>query len=68
MAWIRTILREIFGLFIDDSGFALAILSCLAVVGLVFPRFGVSSAWDGAILFVGLALILIESVVRKSGR
>ena len=68
MSWIRTILREIFGLFVDDAGFALAILAWLAVVGLVFPRLGVSSAWDGAILFAGLALILVESVTLRAKR
>ena len=68
MSWMRTVLREIFGLFVDDGSFALAILAWLMAVGLVLPRLGMSSAWDGAILFAGLALILIESVARTAMR
>ena len=32
MKWLKNILREIFGLFVDDGTFALAILIWLAVV------------------------------------
>ncbi|MBB5316787.1 hypothetical protein [Tunturibacter empetritectus] len=65
---IKTILREIFGLFVDDGTFALAILLWLFVVRTLSPHLGNASAWSGPILFFGLALILIESAARYSRR
>lgn len=63
MAWVKTALSELLGLFVDDAGFALAIIAWLAVTWLVLlPRV---PAWSPAILFLGLALILIESVLRR---
>jgi membrane protein implicated in regulation of membrane protease activity len=73
MRWLRSIAREVLGLFVDDGSFAIAILAwvILAVVGL--PRFAPVARWAGPALFAGLALILIESVLRflrrmKQGR
>ena len=68
MSWIMTILREIFGLFVDDGSFALLILAWLAIMLLVQPRLGLPSIWEGAILFAGPALILVESVARRAKR
>ncbi len=68
MSWIRTVLREVFGLFVDDGSFALAIVAWLLLVWLVLPRLGVDARWTGVILFAGLALILVESVTRRARR
>jgi hypothetical protein len=71
MGWIRIILREFFGLFVDDGSFAIAILAWLGVVWLLFPRIGLLPPWLGPILFAGLGLILIENSLRyarRSGR
>jgi len=65
MSWLNTIVREILGLFIDDAGFALAILAWVAVC-LVLSWLGVASALAGLTLFAGLAVILVESAVRRS--
>lgn len=63
MAWVKTIVSELLALFVDDAGFALAIIAWLAVAWLVLlPRVPPLSP---AILFLGLALILIESVLRR---
>ncbi len=64
MQWFRTIFREIFGLFVDDGSFAIAILVWLGVLWLLLPRLGVFSRWNGLILFAGLGLILVESTMR----
>ena len=56
MQWLRTIVHEVFGLFVDDGSFALAILAWLAAVWLLLPRIGVSPLWRGPILFAGLDL------------
>ncbi len=64
MKWIKNIFREIFGLFVDDGSFAIAILIWLAVVRWVMPYLRITHAAIGVILFAGLALILIESTTR----
>ncbi len=66
MTWIKNILREIFGLFVDDANFALAILVWVALVRVLLPRLGIPPVWGGVILFAGLALILAESAERYS--
>jgi hypothetical protein len=64
MNWLKTILQEIFGLFVDDASFALAILLWLVLVKVLTPHLGISTSWSGIILFAGLALILTESATR----
>lgn len=63
MYWLKSIYREIVGLFVEDGNFALAILSWIAIAWLFLSRMSLS-VFGGIILFVGLALILIESVTR----
>ena len=43
MRWIGTIAREVFGLFVDDGSFAIAILVWLLLAGLCLPWLGVSA-------------------------
>ncbi len=66
MNWLRTIVTETFGLFVDDGAFAVAILAWLIVTGLVLPSVGTGAAVKGPILFAGLAAILIESATRRA--
>jgi len=68
MKWLKNIVREIFGLFVDDGSFALAILLWLAIVRGATPRLIIPSGITGIILFAGLALILAESATRYSRR
>lgn len=68
MTWIKNVLREIFGLFIDDGAFALAILVWLGVVHWAARYIRFSSITLAVILFVGLALILLESATRYARR
>jgi hypothetical protein len=68
MKWLKNILREIFGLFVDDGSFALAILLWLAVVRWASPHLNIPSGITAVILFAGLALILAESASRYSRR
>lgn len=67
MKWIRNIFREVFGLFVDDGNFALATLVWIGIVWLVLHRTRLAVP-GGIILFLGLGLILIESVIRFSRR
>ena len=68
MAWLKTIFQELFGLFVEDGSFASAILAWLAFLWLLLPRLPILVAWHAIILFVGLIVILIESVLRRSAR
>jgi hypothetical protein len=66
MPWLSSILAEIWGLFVDDGTFALAILVWLAVYWVVLPHFGVPPELKGPILFAGLATVLVESALRRA--
>ena len=66
MRWFKSIIHEIFGLFVDDGSFAIAILAWLALTIGLLPRLAPNSHWSGPVLFVGLALILVESTLRFS--
>ncbi len=66
MTWLKPVWSEIFGLFVDDGSFAVAILLWLAVAWLVLPRLGLPAALLPAILFGGLVVILVESATRRA--
>ncbi len=60
MSRLKTVALEIWGLFVDDGRFAGAVLLWLVLFRLLLAR--VPGA--GAILFAGLAAILLVSAVR----
>ncbi len=66
MTWLKAIFQELFGLFVDDGNFAIAILIWLALVWLALPPLHVAGVWPAVILSVGLGSILIESVLRRA--
>jgi hypothetical protein len=68
MRWIQSVAREVVGLFVDDGNFAVAIVAWLAVCVVSLPRVAIGAHWAGLTLFAGLALILIESVLRFARR
>ena len=68
MPWLRSVLREVWGLFVDDGSFAAGIVVWLAVVLLVGRSVGKGTPWGGVALFGGLALLLMESVLRFARR
>jgi len=68
MRWLRTLVTEIFGLFVDDGSFALAILIWLGAVWLARSRLALHPVWGAVALFTGLAAILVGSALRRSGR
>ena len=63
MQSVRTILREVLGLFVDDGSFALVNLVWIALLGVGTVYFHRWSA-SGVVLAVGFAIILVESVTR----
>ena len=66
MQWMKTIAAEVFGLFVDDGSFAVALLVWVALTALLLPHIDVSPWAKGPILFAGLAAILVESAVRRA--
>ena len=66
MTWLRNIVAELFGLFVDDGSFAVAILVWLGLLWLLLPRLPLDDTWRAVILFFGLAAILLESVMRRA--
>ena len=68
MRWLKSIAREILGLFVDDGSFAIGILVWVVLAVGVLPRVASGARWAGPALFAGLALILIESVLRYARR
>jgi hypothetical protein len=68
MRWLKSIAREVIGLFVDDGSFAVAILAWLALAVVVLPRAGLGARVAGPVLFAGLAAILVASVLRYSRR
>ncbi|MBN9066130.1 MAG: hypothetical protein ACTHJQ_26060 [Rhizobiaceae bacterium] len=68
MRWLKAAIGEIYGLFVDDGHFALAI-----VVWLLFIWLGVSllpdlAAWGGIVFFLGLAAILLANTRQGARR
>ena len=66
MTKLSVVLKELFGLFVDDGSLALAILAWVAIVAALMRLAGVSGAVGGGLLFLGLAAILIENVWRAA--
>ena len=68
MSSIRSVLAELLGLFVDDGSYALAILAWLGLAWFALPRLPMVGQWAGAVLFAGLAGLLIESALRRARR
>ncbi len=68
VSWLKTILAEAWGLFVDDGRYALSIVGWLALVWLAVPQLHLGGRWNALILFVGLLAILLESVWRRARR
>ncbi|MGN6097320.1 MAG: hypothetical protein ACTHP8_13900 [Bosea sp. (in: a-proteobacteria)] len=66
MRWIRTVVRELFGLFVDDGSFAVAIIVWIGALRLLSLSVLRDTAWSGTLLFAGLGLILLASTIRRS--
>lgn len=63
------LIRGIVGLFVDDGSLAAVILTWIVLWGAApLSSLGVAARWSGVIFFLGLALILIENVLRTTRR
>jgi putative Mn2+ efflux pump MntP len=64
---LKTILRECVGLFVDDVGFATAIVGWITLAWLLSAYVLPPSPWVAILLFAGLGAILLESALRRTG-
>lgn len=60
--------RKFLKMFIEDRNFALSIVVWVFAYWLIVPSMVASPAWQAAILFVGLGVILVDSVLRQARR
>jgi len=68
LSWIKPVLREIFGLFVDDVSFAVPILVWLLVVAVAVLPLGTSANWVEPLLFLGLAAVLMRRVLSRTAQ
>ena len=62
------IVRECVSLFIDDGSLVAIVLIWIAICGVALPALVPSPSWHGPILFIGLALVLVENALRSARR
>jgi hypothetical protein len=65
---VGTALGSLWALFVEDASLTLAILVWFAIAAFALPALGLRDARGGAVLFVLLALVLLENVRRSAER
>lgn len=65
MGWLVGVAKEVWGLFVDDIGLAVASIIWVALVW-IGARWLAAAA--GPALFAGLAVILATSALRRAGQ
>jgi hypothetical protein len=68
MHWLKAAIGEIYGLFVDDGYFALAIIVWLLLLWLVVGLLPGLATWGGIVFFLGLVAILLVSAKRSAHR
>jgi hypothetical protein len=67
MRWLKNTVLELWGLFVDDASFAVAIVAWI-VIGVFVLRRCVPPPWPGPVFFLGIAVVLIENAARSARR
>ena len=65
MQALISIVRELIALFVDDGSLAVVVVVWIVICGVALPKLLPAAPWHGPIMFLGLALILLESVTRR---
>ncbi|MBD8900511.1 hypothetical protein [Rhodanobacter sp. DHG33] len=68
MSWLRTILAELWGLFVDDGRYAFAIVAWLLLAWLALPLLRLGGGCNALVFAAGLLAILAENVLRRARR
>ncbi|MBP1179767.1 hypothetical protein [Methylobacterium sp. PvR107] len=64
---VKAVARELLGLVVEDVALAPAVLGWIALVWLLAASVPQPRPWMAVLLICGLAGILVESVLRRSG-
>ena len=65
MQWLKSIAREVYGLFVDDGSFAAVLLVWIMVACVIFRSVRVGH-WSGPALLLGLIAVLAENLLQAS--
>jgi hypothetical protein len=65
---LAMVVHSLWGLFVEDASLTLGILAWLVIAAFTLPALGLRDAWGGPVLFVLLALVLMENVRRSAQR
>ena len=65
MTLATTILKELFGLFVDDGSLAIGVLLLVAGLALAL-QLGLPAIVAGPLLFFALAALVVENVLRSA--
>ena len=68
MRTLHMIIRELIGLFIDDGSLVFAVLGWVVIYALGLRHVDIPAQWHATVLFLGLAVVLAENVVRGARR
>jgi hypothetical protein len=68
MKSIKTVFREVYGLFVDDGTYAGALLLWLLLMWLSARRQPLHGWWSSPVLFAGLGGVLVENTLRTARR
>ena len=68
MKAIVTIIRELWGLFVDDGSLAFLLLLWCLFAATVLPKMMQNDSWSAPALFIGCAAILLANVIMSAGR
>lgn len=68
MKFLTAVLKEIWGLFVDDGNLALQVLILIGTLAIAVKRGGLSPLWGGGFLLVGCLAILAVSLSRRVQR
>lgn len=65
---LRSALGQLWGLFVEDPRFTFAIVLVLGMVGVVMPALHLAPGMRGPLLFLLLAIALVENVLHSARR
>ncbi|REE07423.1 hypothetical protein B0G71_7927 [Paraburkholderia sp. BL27I4N3] len=68
MHTIKSLIHKLLGLFVGDASLALVALGWVTVCALAFRHVDFVARWPDALLWFGLAVILVGNVWRDAGR
>jgi hypothetical protein len=66
MKRVQNLASEFAGLFVDDRRFAAMIVAWIGLIAFALHASGGSGPWLGPVLFAGLSINLLASVIRAS--